>query len=38
VADAGGSLALSNGTDKGAQLRGVIPAVLPELDDESRRH
>jgi signal transduction histidine kinase len=38
VADAGGSLALSNGTDQGAQLRGVIPAVLPELDDVSRRH
>jgi signal transduction histidine kinase len=36
VADVGGTLALSNGTDRGAQLRGLIPAVLPELDDASR--
>ena len=36
VADVGGSLALSNGTDQGAQLRGVIPAVLPEPGEESR--
>ena len=36
VADVGGTLALSNGTGQGAQLRGLIPAVLPELEDESR--
>jgi signal transduction histidine kinase len=35
VADVGGSLSLSNGSSQGAQLRGRIPAVLPDLDDAS---
>ena len=36
VADVGGELSLTNVPDQGARLRGVIPAVLPELGDESQ--
>jgi signal transduction histidine kinase len=35
VADVGGSLSLSSESGRGARLRGVIPATLPELGDES---
>jgi signal transduction histidine kinase len=36
LADVGGSVHLSSEAGQGARLRGVIPAVLPDLDDESR--
>jgi signal transduction histidine kinase len=36
VADVGGNLTLSSVPGRGAQLRGLIPAVLPELGDESQ--
>jgi signal transduction histidine kinase len=36
VADVGGDLSLTNVPGRGARLRGVIPAVLPELGDEAQ--
>jgi signal transduction histidine kinase len=36
VADVGGDLSLTNVPGQGAQLRGLIPAVLPELGDEAQ--
>lgn len=36
VADVGGDLSLTNVPGQGARLRGVIPALLPELGDESQ--
>jgi signal transduction histidine kinase len=36
VAEVGGSVQLRSGSGQGAQLRGVVPAVLADLDDETR--
>jgi signal transduction histidine kinase len=36
VAEVGGSVQLRSGSDQGAQLRGVIPAMLADLNDETR--